>query len=549
MELTPTTNKGPYKLPTLHISDNQRNLVKLVGLLAIALIALSIASYYNNFLNMSGKVYLLAPGSTIGGIALCFIIAILSIAKRTLPKSDTTPISTPSSLIGVDSVDGPPVDGVDGPPVVVDDAIKSDLQNYLQKKLTQDVITMINQVSVEQEECEKLNMILYNTNNDVDDGQGNRVFSFIDLPKYIFKICTKDTVDLPAEDPSSDEEVDDLPTNKMEERFHNSLRAKNICYSSGAFDALLIPNAYYFEIDLFNKKYKIFAEERLDINPEFSAQDEEYLTIPYNKTEKAIRQLAEFILLTGYADVAGRNNPLLLVNGEYKIALIDLEHMPSEASVESIMLGLVGRSWTQSHSNSGLIDCMQKEHFFIIDTITDKIIKDPHKGLTERGIKRIKDSKMRAQGDRTRALQKHLNLQKWHKKHVKESETLIINDTMDFKDAQIKNFAISLIEFVNKEIKRCSKDASLRHRRLLIIEKRDINALFSKSTCSPDGANKAEEAKEAREENIFTKKTTFQKELDPSLYYTYYEYTIKKLQEFNLLYESNSNGYVIDLQF
>lgn len=66
-------------------------LIVSVALAALALIALSAVSYSTDFLHMSGKYYLLIPGSIIGGIGLLGTLAFLypkEVKERSFPEAE-----------------------------------------------------------------------------------------------------------------------------------------------------------------------------------------------------------------------------------------------------------------------------------------------------------------------------------------------------------------------------------------------------------------------------------------------------------------------------
>ena len=141
----------------------------------------------------------------------------------------------------------------------------------------------------------------------------------------------------------------------VEERFDQVGKAKHICAIHG-FDRLIVPDA---KIQFVLGKPVIF-EEYIGINQDLSAQEEYYLK---NKDlDKAIVQLARFILITGFYDVALRNIPVVKLAGKSCIVLYDLESMERtrlsiKCSKKEASSGIFGSIY-----HEGLIKCLHHQH-------------------------------------------------------------------------------------------------------------------------------------------------------------------------------------------
>lgn len=93
---------------------------------------------------------------------------------------------------------------------------------------------------------------------------------------------------------------------------------------------LVIPRTAKIELEGDEgRKYEVIVEERLDIEQSCSRTQDEYHKIeePLHET---VRQLTKFCMISGFADVAYRNIPLLKKpdgEGRRQVGLIDLERL------------------------------------------------------------------------------------------------------------------------------------------------------------------------------------------------------------------------------
>lgn len=132
---------------------------------------------------------------------------------------------------------------------------------------------------------------------------------------------------------------------EIDDRFQNTLKAKKVCMAY-KLDLLVVPKIKKFSIegDCF------VAEERLDIEPHESAQEERYRELADKLTETA-EQIAKFVAYSGFDDVTWRNIPILEKpgpEGQPQVGLVDLEFMG----------GAEGGFYGAVHKSVGLIGCM-----------------------------------------------------------------------------------------------------------------------------------------------------------------------------------------------
>ncbi|KAF3361816.1 Uncharacterized protein PHSC3_001582 [Chlamydiales bacterium STE3] len=146
------------------------------------------------------------------------------------------------------------------------------------------------------------------------------------------------------------------PNQLIEERFANMVKAKEICLAN-QLGLLIIPQAKKFVISTVDgKEYTFIAEEKLAFQANESLQEESYYKFAPNLNETA-RQLAIFVVKTGFNDVTWRNIPLLDegLEEDRHLALIDLEHMESRVN------GFIG----DPNGSRGLIKCLSEEQIEI----------------------------------------------------------------------------------------------------------------------------------------------------------------------------------------
>ncbi len=152
----------------------------------------------------------------------------------------------------------------------------------------------------------------------------------------------------------------DSPLNN---RYQNMIYAQTVIRTH-QLGLLIIPHAKLFTVDLGDEKHEIIAEQKMNINPHESAQEEYFLDYADSLNE-TIPQLALFICKTGYSDVEWRNNPILnnsFDGKDRKIALIDLEEMKS--ATDGLFGGAFGRR--------GLVECVNEEQGEVVKTIAEE---------------------------------------------------------------------------------------------------------------------------------------------------------------------------------
>ncbi len=197
-------------------------------------------------------------------------------------------------------------------------------------------------------------------------GKGNNlVFKIKDTPDLVFKMTPNGF------------------GYEMNARFSNMVKAKTECMVHNLF-RLHVPNAKKFEIQKdigFGKQinYTLIAEKCLSIDNGPFVEEDNYQRYAEELVEPT-RQLAVFIAKTGFNDVTWRNIPVMDINGEKSIALVDLEHMQSARN------GFLG----DRNGSCGLIGCVSKDQ-------VDPIIKEARKHkihLSKRSAKAAKDKRL-----------------------------------------------------------------------------------------------------------------------------------------------------------
>lgn len=167
----------------------------------------------------------------------------------------------------------------------------------------------------------------------------HRVFSIETIPGYVFKMNGL----------------------SMNLRYKKMIYAHAVCRIH-QLGLLVIPKAKLFTVQFGGQEYEMVAEQKLDITPEESAQEQFYKEYATSLNE-AIRQLAIFICKTDYSDVEWRNNPVLVDSldekGQRKIALIDLEETDSRE------IGLFGGGC----GRRGLVRCVSSEQGKIVERV------------------------------------------------------------------------------------------------------------------------------------------------------------------------------------
>lgn len=169
---------------------------------------------------------------------------------------------------------------------------------------------------------------------------GNLVFRLTSIPNLIFKMAPPNRGVLRTGGCLFAHQI-------SESRFANMVKAVEVC-TANRLNLLVVPHAKKFNVD----GMVFIAEERVDINPNESAQEHLYQLSGLNDTA---RQLAIFIAKTGFSDVEWRNMPLIDTAPEFqgnrRVALVDLEEMDGAAT------GIFGGGLERR----GLVGCLYSE--------------------------------------------------------------------------------------------------------------------------------------------------------------------------------------------
>lgn len=181
----------------------------------------------------------------------------------------------------------------------------------------------------------------------------HRVFALENAPGLIFKMKVKNYVPKFSWDDS------------IKARYKKMINAQTVIRTH-ELGLLVVPKAKLFSVKADGKKYDIIAEEKLDITPLESVQ-EQYFDEYGASLNETIRQLALFICKTGYSDVEWRNNPIINncvdEHGNRKIALIDIEESIEEK--DCVNVGLFG----VSRRRTGLVHLVNEEQGEIIEKV------------------------------------------------------------------------------------------------------------------------------------------------------------------------------------
>ncbi len=175
----------------------------------------------------------------------------------------------------------------------------------------------------------------------------NLVFSFPETPDLVFKYARP---------------------NMFARQFDNSdpfdkiIKGREICLANN-LDLLTMPHAKSLSVTASGQTCQIIAQERLSFNPDDTAQEELYRTS--SQLDESMRQLAIFILKSGYSKVHLGNIPILedgsSPDAPKHIGLIDIEE------TLSLYDGIFG-----THKG-GLISCLASEEQ--IDLVFDEAKK------------------------------------------------------------------------------------------------------------------------------------------------------------------------------
>ena len=325
----------------------------------------------------------------------------------------------------------------------------------------------------------------------------HRIFSVDTAPNIIFKMV-----------PDNNSEV--------EKRFKNMVTAETVCRTHD-LGLLVIPRAQKIEIQHNDRRYTVLAEEKIDINPESSAQEQHYAEYASSLNE-AIRQLALFICKTKFSDVEWRNNPIvdnsLDANGNRKIALIDLEEM------RSLEDGLFG-----SCLRRGLVECVNEEQGAIVVEEARRHISIPESAKSAQDRRKVELEDDRKRSEYYRA----------HDIATGAEQLVVVEEELDFseypKSEKLKKLAIDLIAEINRQTRESSEQQSIKGRRNIHINT-NHELFFGTDRWNPDTSINPNDY-----------------ESDEDYYNaTYLGIVTRKLDELNYIYklkERNGHGYFI----
>lgn len=267
----------------------------------------------------------------------------------------------------------------------------------------------------------------------------HRVFALDAAPDFIFKMA-----------PGSNQSI--------RQRYQRMINAHAVCRTH-KLGLLIIPKAKLFTVKVEGKDYDIIAEQKLDINPNESAQ-EQYYEDYADSLDEAIRQLAIFICKTGYSDVERRNNPILNnsidEHGNRKFALIDIEE------IDSPEIGLFGGGW----GRRGLVRCINEQQGQIVREVARK-----------NGIKT--SSFANAHALRKEELEDGKKLKQYYSTtHIERGDEPVVVDidSIDFspyspeKVEKLRKLAVDLLDAINEKTANSSPEESIKGRRHIYID-------------------------------------------------------------------------------
>lgn len=290
-------------------------------------------------------------------------------------------------------------------------------------------------------------------------GQTNNVFKIAGSPDLVFKIPRH----YDGPDP-------------IDERFAAMVKGKEVCLAN-KLGLLVIPHAKIVEVE----GYALIAEEKLDIAPNNSAQEEFYHKFSTELNETA-RQLAIFIAKTGFSDVIWRNIPLINeaddFHGNRRVGLIDIENM--ESAFEGFVGGING--------SCGLIRCVTEEQIDLVIAeakkqgvaISDKKAKE----LKELRLKELEsDKKLREVYEKNHIVDGHEPIQvDVESLGLDLSEEGTMNVIVDVKGGEFKlekqkitlrKVTEDVIAEINKSIQKASEEESIKGKRSILLSTND----------------------------------------------------------------------------
>ena len=299
--------------------------------------------------------------------------------------------------------------------------------------------------------------------------------------------------------------------NSMNDRYQKIVQAQ-IVVKEQNLNLLVIPSAKLFTVAVENRTYEILAEEKLDINP-YESRQEQYFRTCARSLDGAIKQLAEFICKTGYSDVDWRNIPILNnsldQNGNRQIALVDIEDMNGAET------GLFGGDW----DIRGLVRCVNQAQGTLVQVIAQ------NNGISLELFEKAVEN-------RTAELEESRRLDSYYAtKKIVVGDELVTLDESDFDFPEypeqskiLKKFTNTLLKEINYQISRESSEQSIKGRRYVYISSNQF------------------EFNRMRNELIDTSldtKSLSSEEHDKS---TFLGYVLQKFEELEVIYKAYNKG-------
>lgn len=268
------------------------------------------------------------------------------------------------------------------------------------------------------------------------------IFSLKNAPSLIFRGCRNNEI--------------------TEMQYSNMLYGRTVCRTHN-LGLLVIPNAKKLSINFQGKPHTFIVERKPDAILDPDIQEKLFAEYADNLNE-VIRQLAEFICVTGYSDVDFNKFCVLSNsrdrNANYKIALVNIGEMNDS------LKGLFGNT-----ESRGLLRCVMPSQQQVVIDVAKK-----HMNLSEKQNSRFE--KLISHVDNilaSRRMEVHFGnvLAQFHKKNniVKGNEPLSVDlESLGFSGDRLIT-AQNVLGEINKQIANQSDRISIKHQRCVVINK------------------------------------------------------------------------------
>lgn len=358
-----------------------------------------------------------------------------------------------------------------------------------------------------------------------------RVFTLAEAPGLVFKMNAA--------------EVD----GSLQERYHAMIQAKVVCMVH-YLSLLIIPHAKLFTINIEGKQHEVIAEEKLDITPEESKQEELYEQYA-PKLDEAIRQFAFLIIKRELSDIEWRNVPLLnssLEEQQCRIAAIDLEPIRPFGR-DGAECGLFGSAY---YRRRGLINCVSKAQGEIV---VDEARK--HLWVGSNLVERMQES----QAKRKEELEDIRKLRIFYEEHNIQSGNEQI--AIDLKKLEFPGYnqsekfcrlAHQLLREINTTVSQSSHEQSIKKRRTIYINTNEYGEFYRMDYNCPDINPDAKHEEQTFLSSLMSS-VSFSKKEETNLNAenmtkddTYLAIVTKRLIEIGAIYSvvaRNGNGYTL----